>query len=93
MNREILFRGKRVHKLEHLKTDWVYGYLVINQDGTHYIKEDDYEVNTGRPDLIPTEVFPDTVGQFTGLYDRNNTKIFEGDILNLPEHLYLNHLN
>ena len=30
---------------------------------------------------VATLVIPDTVGQFTGVYDRNNKKIFEGDIV------------
>ena len=68
MNREILFRGKRVDNDE-----WVYGFLV-KMFGVLNIADKDNE-------NIIYEVIPETVGQFIGLPDKNSNKIFEGDIV------------
>lgn len=66
MNREIKFRGKRIDNGE-----WVYGYLA----------DEDYINDIDSIDLSSIEVDRDTVGQFTGLFDKNGKEIFEGDIL------------
>ena len=67
MKREILFRGKRMDNGK-----WEYGFLSWNDSP---IKRS-YHINKD-------VVYSETVGQFTGLTDKNGTKIFEGDILNL----------
>ena len=77
MMREILFKGKRVDNGK-----WTYGFYFehsIDGQKQSYIKYQTFDEG-----FVTNEVDVNTVGQYTGIKDDKDVKIFEGDIVESP---------
>ena len=74
--RDILFKAKRLDNGK-----WIEGNLLLYDNGTAQIHH--------QVEWYAYDVDPNTISQFTGLTDKNGNKIWENDIVNFEEEMYM----
>lgn len=81
---EPLFRGKRKDNGE-----WLEGFYLSNDNKAYILTQEELNNSLDDGELLHTcwvhEVDPETVGWFTGSYDKNKKRIFEGDLVELRD--------